>query len=110
LRSVLSAMFYASHGISVPAEDLAAGRVTTTIAKDGGVFDWSAVTGSLLRVTSDELEFPAYAKVVYRGHEFSIDDGDLDSKSTFSMLNLVLALQAGELPAGGPILTLPVSQ
>ena len=41
---------------------------------------------------------------------FSIDDGDLDSKSTFSMLNLVLALQAGELPAGGPILTLPVSQ
>jgi hypothetical protein len=110
LRSVLSAMFYASHGISVPAEDLAAGRVTTTIAKDGGVFDWSEVTGSLLRVTSDELEFPAYAKVVYRGHEFSIDDGDLDSKSTFSMLNLVLALQAGELPAGGPILTLPVSQ
>ena len=68
--------------------------VTTTIAKDGGVFDWSEVTGSLLRVTSNQLEFPAYAKVVYRGHEFSIDDGDLDSKSTFSMLNLVLALHA----------------
>ena len=46
----------------------------------------------------------------YRGHTFWIDDADLDSKSTFTMLNLVLALQAGEVPGGGPILTLPVAQ
>ena len=54
--------------------------------------------------------YPPYASVRYRGHSFYIDDGDLSSKSTFSMLNLVLALQAGEIPSGAPILTLPVSQ
>ena len=110
VRSVLSAMFYASHGIRVPEEDREAGRVTTTISRDGDEFDWDRVTGSLIDVESGRPPEIAYASVRYRGHLFWIDDADLDSKSTFSMLNLVLALQAGEVPTGGPILTLPVSQ
>ena len=110
LRSVLSAMFYASHGIRVPEEDRVAGRVTTTISRDGDDFDWDRVTGSLIDVESGRSPETPYASVRYRGHTFWIDDADLDSKSTFTMLNLVLALQAGELPGGGPILTLPVAQ
>ena len=110
LRSVLSAMFYASHGIGVPETDRVAGRVTTTISRDGDVFDWDRVTGSLIDVESGPVPERPYASVRYRGHWFWVDDADLDSKSTFTMLNLVLALQAGELPAGGPILTLPVAQ
>jgi len=110
LRSVLSAMFYASHGIRVPETDRVAGRVTTTISRDGDAFDWDRVTGSLIDVESGPLPELPYASVRYRGHWFWVDDADLDSKSTFTMLNLVLALQAGELPAGGPILTLPVAQ
>lgn len=110
LRSVMSSMFYASHGIAVPEEDRTRGRVTTTRAKEGGDFDWDRVTGSLLRVETGDPEDAPYASVRYRGHNFFIEDEDLDSKSTFSMLYLVLALQAGEVPAGGPILTLPISQ
>ena len=110
MRSVLSAMFYASHGVAVPEEDRVIGRVTTTLDAAGAEFDWSRVTGSLIQVqTGKSVEAP-YASVGYRDHTFYIDDADLDSKSTFSMLNLVLALQAGEVPMGGPILTLPVAQ
>ena len=110
LRSVLSSMFYASHGIRVPEDDRLAGRVTTTVSRDGDAFDWGRVTGSLIEVESGRPPEPPYASVEYRGHTFWVDDRDLDSKSTFTMLNLVLALQAGELPSGGPILTLPVVQ
>ena len=110
LRSVLSAMFYASHGIDVPAEDRDGGRVTTTRTAEDEPFDWSRLTGALLDVRTGRPEHTPYASVVYRDHLFYIADDDLESKSTFSMLNLVLALQAGELPAGGPILTLPVVQ
>ncbi len=110
LRSVLSTMFYVSHGIEVPEADRAASRVTTTWTAEGETFEWRRLTGSLLTVRSDDPDGTPYASVRYRGHRFYIDDADLDSKSTFSMLTLVLALQAGELPTGGPILTLPVSQ
>ena len=68
------------------------------------------MTGTLIDVESGRPSGRPYASVRYRGHTFWIDDGDLDSKSTFTMLNLVLALQAGEVPSGGPILTLPVAQ
>ncbi len=110
LRSVLSAMFYASHGIEVPPEHRQEGRVTTTRTAEGEPFEWSRLTGALLEVRSGRPETTPYTLVEYRGHRFYIDDDDLESKSTFSMLNLVLALQAGELPSGGPILTLPVVQ
>lgn len=110
LRSVLSAMFYTSHGIEVPETDRKLGRVTTTLDEAGEPFDWDRLTGSLLRVRSGRPAESPYARVRYRGHTFYVDDSDLDAKSTFSMLNLVLALQSGELVGGGPILTLPVSQ
>lgn len=110
VRSVLSAMFYASHGIEVPEVDRVAGRVTTTVSQDGEAFDWDRVTGSLIDVESGRSPETPYASVRYRGHTFYIDDANLDAKSTFTMLSLVIALQAGELPSGGPILTLPVAQ
>lgn len=110
LRSVMSAMFYASHAIEVPEADREAGRVTTTLDRDGEPFDWHRLTGSLLRVRAGRPDSRPYAAVRYRGTTFSIGDDDLESKSTFSMLNLILALQAGEVPSTGPVLTLPVSQ
>jgi hypothetical protein len=110
LRSVLSAMFYASHGIEVPESDRVDQRVTTTRTESDEIFDWHRLTGSLLTIRSGEPDETPYTSVTYRSHRFYIADDDLDSKSTFSMLTLVLALQAGELPTGGPILTLPVAQ
>jgi hypothetical protein len=51
-----------------------------------------------------------YVAVQYRGSWFYISDDDLTSKSTFSLLMQLFALQAGEVKATGPILTLPVSR
>lgn len=110
LRSVLSALFYASQGVEVPERDRDAGRVTTTRLATGEPFDWRDLTGSLLTIRSGKPSRSPYAAIRYRGSDFYIDDADLESKSTFSMLNLVLALQAGDLPSTGPLLTLPVSQ
>lgn len=108
LRSVLSSLFYASHGIDVPEEDRTTGRVTTTLDASGGPFDWGRVTGSLLRVRSGRPAERPYVAVRYRDRSFYIDDADRDSKSTFAMIYLVLALKAGNVPTGGPVLTLPV--
>jgi len=46
--------------------------------------------------------------VEYRGHWFYIDDSDLSSKSTFSLLGQLFALQAGGGKAISPVLTLPI--
>jgi len=46
--------------------------------------------------------------VFYRRSWFYIDDSDLDSKSTFSMLGQVFALQSGDVEKMTPVLTLPI--
>lgn len=43
-----------------------------------------------------------------RGSWFYIDDSDLDSKSTFSMLMQLFALQSGNSDGMTPVLTIPV--
>ena len=77
LRSVLSAMFYASHGIEVPEEDRDAGRVTTTRTASGEPFDWSRLTGALLDVRAGDPDEAPYASIDYRGHRFYISDDDV---------------------------------
>jgi len=81
-------------------EDLAAGER----------FDWSRLTGNLIRVRSGEKPSGAYVALEYRDHWFYIEDSDLESKTTFALLTTVLALQAGGVPSTGPVLTLPVSR
>ena len=50
----------------------------------------------------------AYAAVRYRGSWFYVNDSDLTSKSTFSLLMQSFALRAGDVKSAGPVLTLPV--
>ena len=52
----------------------------------------------------------ASVAVYYRGKWFFIDDSDLESKSTFSLLYQIFALQAGKAEGILPILTLPVGK
>jgi len=109
-RSVTAAMFYASQSVEVPPEDEAEGRVTVTRDAAGERFDWSSLTRNLIRIRSGKEPHGAYVAVKYRGHWFYIDDSDLQSKTTFALLNTVLALQAGGVPSTGPVLTLPVAR
>ena len=83
--------------------------VTTTLDSDGQVFDWGQVIGDLLRIHS-QLTRPTKAAVIvrHRGHWYYIDDADLTSKSTFTLLGQLFAVQAGAVENVFPVLTLPV--
>jgi hypothetical protein len=108
-RSVLSAMFFLSQSVEPAPADEDEGRVAVTRDADGRPFDWRRVVGELLRVRS-AAEPPAGAavRVSYRGRWFYIDDADRVSKTTFSLLTYLLAIQAGGAEGRHPLLTLGV--
>jgi hypothetical protein len=108
-RSVMGSMFFLSLGVEPPLEDERAGRVTVTLDEEGRRFDWSDVTRDLISIrSSDSRPENVYTGISYRGSWFYIDDGDLESKSSFSLLAQLFALQAGDIELTGPVLTLPV--
>ncbi len=108
-RSYLGVMYFLSHGTEVPSRDVDAGHVTVTEDGAGGRFDWLRVTDGIMRIrTTDSRPRSAAVAVSHRGQWFYIDDADLDSKSTFSLLAQLFALQAGGAEGMTPVLTLPV--
>jgi hypothetical protein len=110
-RSLMGVMYLLSQGVQTPAEDARVGRVTVTRDKNGEVFDWGNVLGGFFAALADGSPAAGrYVSVRYRGHTFYIDDADLETKSTFSLLTQMFALQAGEIRMSGPALTLPVGQ
>ncbi len=94
-RSLLEVLHFIAHGVEAPAEHEAGGLVTVTRDASGAPFDWSKVTGELMRVRSSK-EHPknAYVKIHYRDHWFYIEDSDLSSKSTFSLVTYLFSLQS----------------
>lgn len=108
-RSLMACMYFLSQGVEPPPEDLAAGRVTQTLDASGESFDWTAITGGLMRIRSGrERPANAYTSVQHRGTWFWISDDDLDSKSTFALLGQLLELQSGGAERARPVLTIPV--
>lgn len=109
-RSLMGSLFYVSQSVEVPPEDERAKRVTISRDEEGNRFNWQEVTGELMHIySSRKRPHNAYLAIHYRGSWFYIEDSDLTSKSTFSLLMQLFALQAGEIKSTGPILTLPVS-
>jgi hypothetical protein len=108
-RSLLGMMYYLSHGVESPEQDRVGGKVTMTRYSSGEPFDWADVTGDILKIHSQSNR-PGQAamSVYYRGNWFYIDDSDLQSKSTFSLLAQIFSLQSGNAKNMGPQLTLPV--
>jgi hypothetical protein len=110
-RSMTAVFFYISQSVSVPLEHEQQGKATVTRDKQGNRFDWQNVTGDLISIPSaPQRPKNAYIAIRYRDHWFYIDDRDLTSKSTFSLLMQMFSLQAGEIKTTGPILTLPVTR
>jgi hypothetical protein len=110
-RPMIAVMNYLSQGVEIPLTDLDAGRVTRTVANDGGEFDWQDMLGGMFRVHSgDKPPVNAAVAVRYRGSWFYIDDSDLESKSTFMLLNQLLLLQAGKDVPTGPGLTFSIGR
>ena len=108
-RSFAGVMYFLSQSVQVPEKDVVAGRVTVTRDAAGQPFDWQRVTEGIMTIRSS-TEPPDNASVAinYRNSWFYIDDSDLDSKSTFSLLGQVYQLQAGNAKSVVPVLTLPV--
>jgi hypothetical protein len=110
-RSLLGMLFFLSQAVEVPHADVKGGLATTTMTEDGSVFDWKKVTGEMLQVKSSPSHpEKAAVSVEYRRSWFYIDDADLRSKSTFSLLMQLVALQSGETRGLTPIVTLPVGE
>ena len=110
-RSIASVLFYLSQNVEIPKEHLDIGLVTRTRTKDGKPFDWDDTpAGTVFQVKSSKTKpSNAYISVPYRGQWFYLLDNDLQSKSTFMLLEQLFSLQAGQSKASGPTLTLPVT-
>ncbi len=108
-RSLLGMMYYLSHAVESPEEDRAGGKVTLTRHSSGEPFDWADVTGAILQIHSQSHRpNQAAISVYFRDSWFYIDDSDLQSKSTFSLLAQIFSLQSGNAKDKGPLLTLPL--
>lgn len=113
-RSLMGVLFYLSHAVDVPVEDIEKGVVQTTVTENGSVFDWSQnASGTLFKVyCSKSKPHNAFVSTYYRDHWFYIADNDLHSKSTFMFISMLFNLQAGEASAAdvAPTLTIPVGR
>ncbi len=108
-RPLLSAMFFLGRSIEIP-EELRARKVAYfNLDQNDQPFDWSMVLGDLLTIHSSSTVPPeAQTAVYYRDYWYFIDDSDIKSKETLSMLYVVFALKAGGSRSPAPVLTIPV--
>jgi hypothetical protein len=108
-RAMTAVLYYLSQAVVVPQSDVQAGRVTRTLTDAGSVFNWSLLFEDVIRIESspDQADSAAVA-VPYRKGWFYIPDDDLQSKTTFSLLNQLITLQAGPAPSAGATLSFSV--
>ncbi|WP_269531115.1 hypothetical protein [Chitinimonas sp. BJYL2] len=98
-RPLISALSYLAQGIDAPAADRKSGKVRQTLRHDGAPFDWQELLEGVFQVRSSATPPDnASVAIAYRGSYFYIADDDLESKSTFVLLNQLMALNA--TPAG----------
>ena len=103
-RSLLATMLFLSKGVDVPKVDLTEGR-TLSVSTELANPEVSLVPLHVL--TSRTPPEQAFVAIPYKGNWFYVDDSDVQSIRTFTLLMFLFELQA---PAGGgnaPVLTLP---
>ncbi|HYQ45159.1 MAG TPA: hypothetical protein VER11_24400 [Polyangiaceae bacterium] len=107
-RSVLGVMTFLAQQVEVPSEHLRQGLAHQALGRDGKAFDWNQISHGMFRVHSS-IERPqhAFLEVHYRGHWFFIDDTDLESKSTYTLLAQLFSLQSASGSMQTPLLTIP---
>jgi hypothetical protein len=84
------------------------GLVRVTLGHDGKPFDWNQIAQGLFHVqSSSTVPEHAFLRVRYRGYWFYIDDRDLESKSTYTLVSQLFSLQAASGTMQSPLLTIP---
>ncbi|HEY1058548.1 MAG TPA: hypothetical protein VGE55_07450 [Limnobacter sp.] len=105
-RSVLAVFHGLGYAVEVPPGDT--NKVVQLINSDGVEVDSRLLTSQLLRVQSGDKEpDTAQVKVNVRGHWFWIDDTDLNSKLTLSLLRMLLFIKSVDRPSYAPVITIP---
>ena len=109
-RSILGVMTFLSHAVVSPPEDIQKGYLHQTYYENGKLFNWDNLLNGLMRINySNTRPADAYVSVRSHGHWFYIDNKDLSSKNTFTILAELIHLSSGhESSQTEPVLTLPV--
>lgn len=109
-RSVLGIMYFLSRNVDVPQQDGESSKVEDVPPEMLASYKGKPA-GSPFRIKSKSARPDGAAVAVhYRDYWFYIDDSDLKSKETFSLLNQTFSLQASAIPVAPPVLTLPVGR
>lgn len=109
-RSVLSCMYYLSLGVDIPAEHERKKIAISRINSDNCEDDFAPIVKKLINIKfSAHYPKNAYLAVKYKKYWFYVDDSDVNSKRTFSLLLSLYNLQAGGVKQMMPILTIPIS-
>jgi hypothetical protein len=105
-RSLMGTLFYLSKGVEPAPDDARLDRPRVGLTFVGtDVFDWSTLLGGIFVSRSgDRRPWDAYVAVAYRGHWFYIEDTDVDSRVTLTLIRQLLSLQSGEAPPAPPLL------
>ena len=107
-RSVLGVMTFLAQHVEVPPEHLKLGLAHETRGPNGRPFDWDQISHGMFRVhSSSSRPEHAFLEVHYRGYWFYIDDTDLESKSTYTLLAQLFSLQSASGSMQAPVLTIP---
>ena len=107
-RSMFEILQIASKEVRVPADDIRLGKASADrpqgLQSSTGASDWLVIKSSDSQPSGSSLS------IQYKGHWFYIDDTDLQSRETFSMLTALFAVVGGTVPGAHPVLTLPVGR
>ncbi len=105
-RSMFEILQVASKEVQVPARDIELGISSANQPHDlqssTGADNWLDIKSSTSKPSDSSLS------IQYKGHWFYIENTDLQSRETFSMLTSLFAVVGGTVPGAHPVLTLPV--
>jgi hypothetical protein len=107
-RSLFSAIYHLSRHVDAPEADVQAGIASPApdISNDSSASSTALRRLFHVRSSVDEPD-GASVKVFYRNAWFYIADNDLDSKTTFALLSMLITLQSGDVSRAMPVVTLP---
>lgn len=97
-HSMLEILLHVSWYMDVPQEHIAEGRTLPTFQPDGA---------PLLRINAlNSRPETGYIAIKTRDHWYAIDDRDLDSKSTFGVIQVLLSLARDGSQAVAPLISI----
>ena len=100
-------MFFLGQGIQVPEGSKPS--VHMNVDKEGKPYDWDKVLRKIFKVlSSTEKPDDPYLAVKFGNYWYYIENTDIHTRETLTMLSIVFSLKAGGIPALPPVLTLPI--